>query len=419
MAQRGSTDLSRNALVSSKAFEIPTTVLKLCANPGCIVFLRALEYYSGILFLTTNRVGTIDEAFRSRIHMSLFYPTLNEQQTIQIWKGQLKRALERDPNLIVDQSAILNYARQLHLVQVRRTKVGWNGRQIRNAMKTAISLAEYDCFTRSEAAQTRMQVMLEVRWVDVVARASWEFNAYLHKALDMDAIAIAKDWGRRDDEANPGELLMPQVMGDSSSVRPSLYGQQVAQQRQHPASHASLFAVQGGVPSQNTMFGVPQSSFVPSQLAHPYGSPQYLSANQAQQQLNAHLTRPTPSGDYPPDFPMGNIGMPSEAPIPAVPQGAPDSTGVNQFPLQPGQHQLFGNYGQYGSINPQAPNVVPGSLQSTQAATSMFSGYPDPIASSSTHGQPISPPSATQPPPQQTNEPSSQSLQPGPGQPHQ
>ena len=38
------------------------------------VFLRVLEYYAGILFLTTNRIGDFDEAFTSRIHMRLFYP---------------------------------------------------------------------------------------------------------------------------------------------------------------------------------------------------------------------------------------------------------------------------------------------------------------------------------------------------------
>jgi SpoVK/Ycf46/Vps4 family AAA+-type ATPase len=36
------------------------------------VFLRMLEYYKGLLFLTTNRVGTFDEAFTSRVHISLF-----------------------------------------------------------------------------------------------------------------------------------------------------------------------------------------------------------------------------------------------------------------------------------------------------------------------------------------------------------
>src|SRR4051794_28771603 len=30
-----------------------------------------MEYYAGILFLTTNRVGDFDEAFTSRIHVSL------------------------------------------------------------------------------------------------------------------------------------------------------------------------------------------------------------------------------------------------------------------------------------------------------------------------------------------------------------
>lgn len=53
LSQRSQHDMKRNALVS--------------------VFLRVLEYYNGLLFLTTNRVGTIDEAFKSRIHLSLYY----------------------------------------------------------------------------------------------------------------------------------------------------------------------------------------------------------------------------------------------------------------------------------------------------------------------------------------------------------
>lgn len=52
LARRSREDHTRNAIVS--------------------VFLRMLEYYKGILFLTTNRIGTFDEAFKSRIHISLF-----------------------------------------------------------------------------------------------------------------------------------------------------------------------------------------------------------------------------------------------------------------------------------------------------------------------------------------------------------
>jgi hypothetical protein len=41
-------------------------------------FLRALDYLQGILFLTTNRVGHFDEAFKSRIHLSLGYEKLDD-----------------------------------------------------------------------------------------------------------------------------------------------------------------------------------------------------------------------------------------------------------------------------------------------------------------------------------------------------
>ena len=48
---RTAQDIHRNALVS--------------------IFLRVLEYFQGILFLTTNRVSSFDDAFQSRIHIAL------------------------------------------------------------------------------------------------------------------------------------------------------------------------------------------------------------------------------------------------------------------------------------------------------------------------------------------------------------
>src|SRR5262249_30610823 len=53
LEKRQHQDVHRNALVS--------------------IFLRLLEYFQGILFLTTNRVDTFDEAFQSRIHLPLRY----------------------------------------------------------------------------------------------------------------------------------------------------------------------------------------------------------------------------------------------------------------------------------------------------------------------------------------------------------
>ncbi|KAG5656905.1 hypothetical protein KAF25_011074, partial [Fusarium avenaceum] len=58
-------------------------------NSLVAVFLRTLEYYNGILFLTTNRVGTFDEAFTSRIHISLYYPPLSQASTLAVFQVNL------------------------------------------------------------------------------------------------------------------------------------------------------------------------------------------------------------------------------------------------------------------------------------------------------------------------------------------
>ena len=59
------------------------------------MFLRELEYYRGILILTTNRVTTIDEAVASRIHLALPYHELSQLARSAIWKGFLQRVRTR------------------------------------------------------------------------------------------------------------------------------------------------------------------------------------------------------------------------------------------------------------------------------------------------------------------------------------
>jgi SpoVK/Ycf46/Vps4 family AAA+-type ATPase len=99
---RNTSDLERNKLVS--------------------IFLRMLEYYEGILFLTTNRVKQIDDAFHSRIHASLHYPALNATSRRQIWK------------------AFAGHLGEDELDQLAEVEI--NGRQIKNVLKTAQLLAK-------------------------------------------------------------------------------------------------------------------------------------------------------------------------------------------------------------------------------------------------------------------------------------
>jgi SpoVK/Ycf46/Vps4 family AAA+-type ATPase len=104
-------DLQRNALVS--------------------VFLRVLEYYDRILILTSNRVATFDEAFKSRIQLALHYESPTEMQRKKIWKNFINRlgSFEADKNVI----DIEDLRKHLALLAT----FNMNGRRIRNAVTTA------------------------------------------------------------------------------------------------------------------------------------------------------------------------------------------------------------------------------------------------------------------------------------------
>jgi SpoVK/Ycf46/Vps4 family AAA+-type ATPase len=56
------------------------------------VFLRLLEYHQSLIFLTTNRIATLDEAFKSRISVAIKYPNLTKSARRQIWTAFLTLA---------------------------------------------------------------------------------------------------------------------------------------------------------------------------------------------------------------------------------------------------------------------------------------------------------------------------------------
>jgi hypothetical protein len=56
------------------------------------IFLRLLDYYEGLLFLTTNRASALDDAIRSRIMLKLEYPDLDDVGRAVIWKTMFAAA---------------------------------------------------------------------------------------------------------------------------------------------------------------------------------------------------------------------------------------------------------------------------------------------------------------------------------------
>lgn len=177
-----------------------------------LVFLRVLEYYAGILFLTTNRVGAFDDAFKSRIHMSLYYPDLDKDSTLQVWKMNLERTRENMPELDIKTDDILKFARkhfEKKAAEKKRTG-SWNGRQIRNAFQTAIALADWHAKQESiKTGKTKIPKLTAKRFKQV-AEASAEFDEYLlaaHGESENKRAQTAKerveDWDIDEPEPRP------------------------------------------------------------------------------------------------------------------------------------------------------------------------------------------------------------------------
>ncbi|KAK4201840.1 hypothetical protein QBC40DRAFT_323006 [Triangularia verruculosa] len=112
MTERKTTELQRNAIVA--------------------VFLRMIEYYQGMLFLTTNRLSDFDPAFYNRIHMSIEYQALSAEERGNIWRQHLTRAQKASRN------------RRLWNDEAYRLlgQIETNGRDIRNTTKTAFNYAQ-------------------------------------------------------------------------------------------------------------------------------------------------------------------------------------------------------------------------------------------------------------------------------------
>ena len=163
-------------------------------NSVVSVFLRVLEYYSGILFLTTNKVGHFDEAFKSRIHVALYYPPLDEKSAMQIWKMNLQRLIEQRRNFDADVKGITKYAKRHYRTLEKSKRATWNGRQIKNAFQTAIALAEFDAKTERIS-----RPMLSTRHFEVVAKASEGFDYYLSMIHGADADRAKREGMRFDD----------------------------------------------------------------------------------------------------------------------------------------------------------------------------------------------------------------------------
>jgi hypothetical protein len=211
------------------------------------VFLRVLEYYNGILFLTTNRPGTLDEAFKSRIHMKLYYPPLDYQQTVEIWQMNIERlkVIEQQRHkdtgelpLEVLEEHIMRFAVEQfrrHQQQPDSSKGRWNGRQIRNAFQIASSLAYYetrkmyDELRAHDPDQTPLRPRLKPEHFAMIDDLTHDFDQYMEETLGKSDPELALEHSERADHwrapARPaGSTWQSNTDGPSGSSHSINYG---------------------------------------------------------------------------------------------------------------------------------------------------------------------------------------------------
>ncbi|KAK2613926.1 hypothetical protein N8I77_000794 [Diaporthe amygdali] len=178
-------DLQRNALVS--------------------VFLRMLEYYNGILFLTTNLPGYLDEAVKSRVHLNLRYDALTLEQVKGIFRLNINQLneIERERSqalgttqMDIFEEEIIDFAEdhwKSHTEELGR----WNGRQIRNAFSIASSLAHFDAEGKAGRA-----VQLRKCHFQEVQKATVLYDRYRYSILTASDGDRAKQSEARNDDFN-------------------------------------------------------------------------------------------------------------------------------------------------------------------------------------------------------------------------
>ncbi|KAF7338400.1 p-loop containing nucleoside triphosphate hydrolase protein [Mycena venus] len=112
-------------LDEAEVFLTPRNAIDLQRNALVAIFLRQLEYYQGILILTTNMPEQCDHAFESRIHFSVNYPELDFASRKIIWAMFFKRG-----SIDISDEELCHLA--LHPI---------NGRQIKNAFSSALTIS--------------------------------------------------------------------------------------------------------------------------------------------------------------------------------------------------------------------------------------------------------------------------------------
>eukprot|EP00041_Stephanoeca_diplocostata_P028793 m.832411 g.832411 ORF g.832411 m.832411 type:complete len:1042 (-) comp23438_c1_seq10:178-3303(-) len=126
------------------------SVNDIVRNAMVCVMLRLLEYYKGILFLTSNRVGCLDPAFQSRVTCALHYRALDVPGRARVWAGLLGTAQAQNPGFSFGTAQDNADGASNYIDVDQLAAYEMNGRQIKTAVRLALTLARQDKSTLTQ-----------------------------------------------------------------------------------------------------------------------------------------------------------------------------------------------------------------------------------------------------------------------------
>ncbi|MCJ1383606.1 hypothetical protein MMC17_006720 [Xylographa soralifera] len=154
-------NLDRNALVS--------------------VLLRVLEYYDGILILTTNRIRTFDIAVQSRVNFAITYKNLDDKQKKNIYQNFIEQLTHDNCQ---DRNQLLKWLDEEDNVEAPPFK-RLNGRQIRNVLFSAASVASGESDGR-----------LKLEHIKKILRETQKFQEDINNMVEMARKEAEVDYAR-------------------------------------------------------------------------------------------------------------------------------------------------------------------------------------------------------------------------------
>lgn len=166
--------------------------------------------------MTTNRVGQIDDAFISRIQVSIRYKALSPDQQAQLWErffdklrgDQREFGTKQQKSGLRTKIKVSEDDREEVVTAFRKGKYQrMNGRDIRNALQTAITLAEFDSFQPGAETGKPGTVIVEWKHFKSVLKMTEDFRSYVDRIRHQDEETRAQTRKDRVNELNDNQNI--------------------------------------------------------------------------------------------------------------------------------------------------------------------------------------------------------------------